>query len=135
MDATFRRWFPAPATQIAMFHTFFNVACTALFLPFCGWFVKMSELLVKDRRAPASAPATFLDERMLSSASLAISQLEKELIRLSDTAMDAFRTGYRAFADRDRELIQPTHHLIGRAGHLPPAQQPGGHHAHRGDRR
>ncbi len=118
MDATFRQWFPAPATQIAMFHTFFNVACTALFLPFCGWFVKMSELLVKDRRAPASAPATFLDERMLSSASLAISQLEKELIRLSDTAMDAFRTGYRAFADRDRELIQPTHHLIGQAGEI-----------------
>ena len=118
MDATFRRWFPAPATQIAMFHTFFNVACTALFLPFCGWFVKMSELLVKDRRAPASAPATFLDERMLSSASLAISQLEKELIRLSDTAMDAFRTGYRAFADKDRELIQPTHDLIGQAGEI-----------------
>ena len=118
MDATFRRWFPAPATQIAMFHTFFNVTCTALFLPFCGWFVKISELLVKERRAPASAPATFLDERMLSSASLAISQLEKELIRLSDTAMDAFRTGYRAFADKDRGLIQPTHHLISQAGEI-----------------
>ena len=118
MDATFRRWFPAPATQIAMFHTFFNVTCTALFLPFCGWFVKISELLVKERRAPASAPATFLDERMLSSASLAISQLEKELIRLSDTAMDAFRTGYRAFADKDRDLIQPTHHLISQAGEI-----------------
>ena len=34
MEMTFRRWFPAPATQIAMFHTFFNVTCTVIFLPF-----------------------------------------------------------------------------------------------------
>ena len=115
MDATFRRWFPAPATQIAMFHTCFNTVCTALFLPLCGWFVKTSERLIPERQAPAPLPATVLDERMLSSASLAISQLEKELVRLSDTAMDAFRTGYRAFADKDRELIPPTHQLIDQA--------------------
>ena len=117
MEATFRRWFPAPATQIAMFHTFFNVTCTVLFLPLCGWFVRVSELLVKDRRAGPAA-ATYLDERMLSSASLAISQLEKELVRLSDTAMEAFRTGYRAFAGQDRELIEPTHRLIDQAGEI-----------------
>ena len=116
MDLTFRRWFPAPATQIAMFHTFFNIVCTALFLPFCGWFVKLSQRLIPDRQPPASAPSTFLDERMLSSASLAISQLEKELVRLSDAAMDAFRLGYRAFAEKDRELIEPTRRLIDQAG-------------------
>ena len=32
--------------------------------------------------------------------------------------MDAFRTGYRAFADKDRDLIQPTHHLISQAGEI-----------------
>ena len=48
MEATFRRWFAAPATQIAMFHTFFNVTCTVLFLPFCGVFVKLSEFFIKD---------------------------------------------------------------------------------------
>lgn len=115
MDATFRQWFPTPATQIAMFHTFFNVVCTALFLPFCDWFVALSQRLIPDKLSPAAPPATFLDERMLSSASLAISQLEKELIRLSDTAMDAFRTGYRAFAQQDRDLIEPTHQLIDQA--------------------
>lgn len=113
METTFRQWFPAMATQIAMFHTFFNVTCTVIFLPFCGWFVKMSELLIREKKEPV--PETFLDERMLSSASLAISQLEKEMVRLSDTAMDAFRTGYRSFAERDRSLIEPTHRLIDRA--------------------
>lgn len=113
MGLTFRRWFPKTATQIAMFHTFFNVTCTVLFLPFCGWFVKISEILIRERKAPE--PETFLDERMLSSASLAISQLEKEMIRLSDTAMEAFRTGYRAFDTRDKSLIGPTHQFIDKA--------------------
>ena len=114
MDATFRQWFPAAATQIAMFHTFFNVVCTLLFLPLCGWFVRASQLLIPERQAQRQE--TFLDERMLSSPSLAISQLVKELVRLSDTAMDAFRTGYRAFSGKDRALIEPTHQLIDQAG-------------------
>lgn len=114
MAATFRQWFPAPATQIAMFHTFFNVTCTVVFLPFCKLFVRVSEVLIREKKEPVAE--TYLDERMLSSASLAISQLEKELIRLSDTAMEAFRTGYRAFETKEKSLIEPTHQLIDRAG-------------------
>lgn len=113
MTDTFRRWFPAPATQIAMFHTFFNVTCTLAFLPLCSWFVKVSRWLIPERNQQTAS--TFLDERMLSSASLAISQLEKEMIRLSDTAMDAFRTGYRSFDQKDPTLIDPTQKLIDQA--------------------
>lgn len=116
MEDTFRRWFPTAATQIAMFHTLFNVTCTGLFLPFCGWFVKMSELLIREKKTPE--PETFLDERMLSSASLAISQAEKEMMRLADTAMEAFRTGYRSFEEKDKTLIEPTHQLIDRANSI-----------------
>ena len=103
METTFRRWFAAPATQIAMFHTFFNVTCTVLFLPLCGWFVKVSQMLIRENTVQAEE--TYLD----------ISQLEKEMIRLSDTAMEAFRTGYRAFDGKDRGLIEPTHQLIDQA--------------------
>lgn len=113
MASTFQRWFAAPATQVAMFHTFFNVICTVAFLPFCRWFVKASELLIPEKKATSAE--TYLDERMLSSASLAISQLEKEMVRLADVAMDAFRTGYRAFETRDKSLIEPTHQLIDQA--------------------
>ena len=113
MEDTFRLWFPAAATQIAMFHTFFNVTCTVIFLPLCGWFVKTAERLIREKTAPATV--TYLDERMLSSASLAISQLEKEMVRLSDTAMDAFRTAYLSFTEKDKNLIEPTHQLIDQA--------------------
>ncbi|HAP21474.1 MAG TPA: Na/Pi cotransporter family protein [Lachnospiraceae bacterium] len=105
MEMTFGRWFPSAATRIAMFHTFFNVVCTILFLPFCGVFVKISKMLIREKRDDARI--TYLDERMLSSASLAISQLEKELVLLSDTAMQAFRTAYRSFMEKDKSLIAP----------------------------
>lgn len=113
MAVTFARWFPSAATQIAMFHTFFNLTCTILFLPFCQTFVKLSGLLVHEKKKEEIT--TYLDDRMLSSASLALSQLDKETILLSDTAMDAFRTAYRSFKERNRALIQPTQELIDRA--------------------
>ncbi len=110
MDMTFRKWFSSAATQIAMFHTFFNVVCTAIFLPFCDSFVKISEALIKDKKTKKAV--THLDERMLSSPSLAISQLEHETIHLADEAMRAFRTAYKSFDTMDMQLIEPVQRRI-----------------------
>lgn len=104
MRLTFGRWFESAATQIAMFHTFFNVSCTLIFLPFCDVFVKLSETLIRDRR-PAQ-DVTHLDDRILASPSLAVSQLENETLLLADTAMEAFRTAYRSFDAKDKQLIE-----------------------------
>lgn len=102
MKDTFMVWFPQTATQIAMFHTFFNVICTMLFLPISSLFVKVSGIIIKDKKTVAEK--THLDERMLSSSSLAISQLEKESMLLSDIAMDSFLTSYKSFKERDVSL-------------------------------
>ncbi len=117
MDVTLRRWFAATATQIAMFHTFFNTACTLIFLPFCNVFVRISKLLIKDKKTNA-VTETYLDERMLSSPSLALSQIEKEMVVLADLSMQAFRTSYRSFCELDQTLIGPTHKLIERANEM-----------------
>lgn len=117
MESTFRVWFPgAPATQIAMFHTFFNLTCTVIFLPFCNTFVKLSQLIIRDKKT--DKPTTYLDERMLSSTALAISQLEKETALLADTAMEAFRTSYRSFEERNRALIPETQERIKEASNI-----------------
>ena len=100
MEHTFRQWFPETATQIAMFHTFFNVTCTILFLPFCHVFVLISERLIRERKKKTGF--TYLDERMMSSSSLAISQLEKETMLLADLTMQAFRDSFHAFRSADR---------------------------------
>ena len=117
MADTFKNWFDAPATQIAMFHTFFNVTCTLIFLPFSALFVKASELLIKEKKAKEKAKNefTYLDERIMSSPSLAISQLEKESMLLADTAMDAFRMAYRGFNNKDASAISLVHEKIDRS--------------------
>lgn len=115
MADTFMKWFDAPATQIAMFHTFFNVTCTLIFLPFSALFVKISGLVIKEKAKAKAQAITYLDERIMSSPSLAVSQLKKETMLLSDTAMEAFRMAYRGFYDMDASVIAPVHEKIDRA--------------------
>lgn len=115
MEITFAKWFSSPATQIAMFHTFFNVVCTVVFLPFCNVFVKISEVLIKEKK---TVSVTNLDERMLTSPSIAITQIEKEMLFLSDTAMDAFRTAYQSFDKADASFIESAQKQIAAAGEI-----------------
>ena len=100
MKATFGSWFSSPATQIAMFHTFFNVVCTVIFLPLSEGFVMISQKIIPE--AKTEEAFTYLDERMLLTPALAIEQLKKETVVLGDCAMDAFDTAYRAFCERDK---------------------------------
>ena len=100
MRATFGRWFASPATQIAMFHTFFNLICTVIFLPLSEGFVMISQKIIPE--AKTEEAFTYLDERMLLTPALAIEQLKKEIVVLGDCAMDAFDTAYRAFCRKDK---------------------------------
>ena len=115
---TFARWFPSAATRIAMFHTFFNVTCTILFLPFSRLFVRASEFLIRDKQESRKRSSTYLDDRMLSSASLALAQLEKETMRMADIAMDGFLTSFEAFQARDTAPLSKVQERIDEAGQV-----------------
>ena len=57
-EKTFERWFSSPETQIAMFHTFFNVLCTLMFLPFTNVLVKLAMLIVPETKTEEKAEET-----------------------------------------------------------------------------
>lgn len=105
MDVTLKRWFHEPATQIAMFHTFFNVTCTVIFLPMSSLFVKASTLIIKDKHDDVEV--TYIDERIMTSSSIAIEQLKKELMLIADMSMNTFETSYIAFCERDTTKATP----------------------------
>ena len=105
MDVTLKRWFHEPATQIAMFHTFFNVICTVIFLPMSSLFVKASTLIIKDKHDDVEV--TYIDERIMTSSSIAIEQLKKELMLIADMSMNTFETSYKAFCERDTSKATP----------------------------
>jgi phosphate:Na+ symporter len=106
MDTTLVRWFPgAYGTQLAMFHTFFNVTCTLIFLPFVNLFVKVSKILIPDKATDAKLEVMYIDNRFLATPSIAISQSKKEAKRIGDIAMKACETAIDGFlhADNSKE--------------------------------
>lgn len=107
-EVTFVRWFSQPTTQIAMFHTFFNVVCTLLFLPFTKLLVKASTLLVKDKKQTEKAPweLVYMDKRFLTTPTVALGQLKKEVFRMADMAMESLNVSFRGFIDRDIEAVE-----------------------------
>ena len=92
-----------PALQIALFHTFFNVTCTLLFLPFANVFVKISEKLIKDKEENDESKAKFIDDRFISVHAVAITQIEKEIGRLGDLSMKSLDTSFNAFINKDKD--------------------------------
>lgn len=100
MDVTFKTWFADnPSTQIAMFHTLFNVSCTLIFLPFANLFVKIAELFIKDKQKVASY--VYIDERFLKTPSIALAQASKETLRLGKLSMDTLSLAIKGFLEKN----------------------------------
>ena len=105
MDDTFGKWFAnAPATQIAMFHTFFNVTCTLIFLPFVNLFVKASKILISNKKK--TSKVTFIDERFIKTPSIALQQAGKETLRLGKLSVDTLALGIESFLKKDYSAIE-----------------------------
>lgn len=106
-SVTLERWFSSPSTQIAMFHTIFNVTCTLLFLPFTKLLVAMSIKLVPEKGKVQKSPSelVFMDKRFLSTPTVAVGQLKKETFRMADMAMASLRVAFGGFIDRDMSVI------------------------------
>ncbi len=105
MDMTIGLIFPDPAQQIAIFHTFFNLVCTALFLPFTNLFVKLSGIIVPEKKGQESN-LSLIDERMLKTPAIAIEQLYKESIRLADMCMNNLKLAFGGYIKRDESVAE-----------------------------
>ena len=86
----FEKMFPsAPQTQLAMFHTFFNVVTVAVMLPLTRALVSLVKRMILDK--PVSHDAEFslryVDENMLRTPPVAVSQVKREILRMGDIAL------------------------------------------------
>ena len=103
---TFEAWFPNnPGTQIAMFHTFFNVISTILFLPFTNGLVKLSEILVRPRKkadeSGENGVPSRLDKRLLSTPALAVDGATEEANAALSKAVGSLKTAVEGFVTQD----------------------------------
>lgn len=98
--------------MIALIHTVFNMVATVLLMPLTKQLVKLTEWLVKDKKAGKDAnEVLYLDERLLLSPSIAIAECDnatKKMMRLSKEslflAMSLFDKYDQAVADKIKKL-------------------------------
>ena len=135
--SVFERLFPsAPQLQLAMFHTFFNVLTVAIMLPLTGSLVTLVKRLVPDKPLVTESEFTlrYVDENMLRTPPMAVSQVKREILRMADIALvnldrsldmavhldfkekNAFERDERQLNFINRELIGFVVRLSGRRG-------------------
>lgn len=108
----FEALFPGvPQTQLAMFHTFFNVATVCIILPMNSLMVKLVCKLIPDSvdiHDKSECKLKYVDENMLSTPPLAVNQTKKEIIWMSELAMENFDRSLNIITTMDfkeRELF------------------------------
>lgn len=97
--------------DIAMIHSIFNVATSLLLLPFSSLLEKLAAKAVRDKGDKSEK--TFIDERLLLTPTLAVSECRNHTVEMAKIAREAFTEsikllgGYdRKAADRITELEQ-----------------------------
>lgn len=114
-----------PQWQIAWFHFAFNLITTVILLPFINQFVKITELVVRDK--PAAAPddgfkLKYVDDRLLQTPPIAVAQVAKEIVYIAGVAKQNFSAAVDAVltlddscaeeVDENERCINYTYHMI-----------------------
>ncbi len=110
----------APQTQLAMFHTFFNIATVAVMLPLTGTLVNLVIRIIPDKKRAFGAPDAgfhlhYVDDNMLMTPPVAVQQTKREIERMAGLAMANFDrslyivttldfSGRQVFKETEKEL-------------------------------
>ncbi len=86
---------------VAMVHSFFNIANTALFLPLLPLVAKTVKWLVPDRKGKETPHLSSLNLRMLSMPAMAVQQSKEEILRMADSVEKMLVWLKAALDDRD----------------------------------
>lgn len=89
----FEKMFPgAPQTQLAMFHTIFNVITVIFMLPLTNLLVKLVTKIITDKKKTEEPKEKlhYIDEHMLSTPPIAVAQVKNEIVNMAEIAMHNF---------------------------------------------
>ena len=88
----FEKMFPeAPQTQLAMFHTFYNILKVALFLPLTTPVCKLFKKIVREPAPSKDGPhLSFIEEHFLKTPPIAVEMVKKEIERMAGLAIENF---------------------------------------------
>lgn len=107
LDAIFNFAFsdlPVSPVTVAMIHTVFNVAITAMFIPCGKWILKLAETVVPDRKKSKSKKSDVftLDERLLRSPSVAINECSGCTVKMAELSQKTLLSAIQMFKKYDK---------------------------------
>lgn len=88
---------------IAVVHSIFNVATTVVLFPFAKQLEKLARKTVKDKKA--TGKSAFIDDRLLNSPALAVSESRNYTVKMGQTAIDALLKSISLVEKFDRKVV------------------------------
>ena len=116
LGTPFARLFPsAPQTQLAMFHTAFNIIAVLIAVPLIEKMVALVTRIVpgKDEEAgakPAELQVYYIDDHLLKTPPIAVAQAKKEIVNMAELAMQNYRRGVHMVCTADMAEIDVFRH-------------------------
>jgi len=95
---------PYVARHLANAHTIFTVSSALVFLPLIGFLARSAETLLPARRAESEPRPRFIDQRVLSTPTIALAQAWTELARMGGIACTMYRELVSQFDSYDPKL-------------------------------
>ncbi len=92
--------------QIANAHTLFNVIGTVVVYPFLEPLIKFVKWIIPGEVIKVERGTKFIDKRLLSAPSIALSQTEKDVIRMAEIVLGMLKESKRIFLNKEKKLIQ-----------------------------
>ena len=94
------------SVQISVFHTIFNVTNTIIMFPLAGRLVRLSELIIRDKKegsseSEESAILRHLDERILSSPTFAVQNAVLEVVRMGEITCENTKMSFEAILENN----------------------------------
>ena len=114
----FMDWAVSPVT-IAMLHSVFNILTTLVLMPFSKYLLKLAVWVVKEKSTAVPGEeldaVPFLDERLLSTPSVAIQECNSQTCKMLELARENIRLAVQQFShysDSDQLLVLQTEEEI-----------------------
>lgn len=125
----FENLFPgAPQTQLAMFHTVFNLLTVIIMLPLTNGLITIVKKIVPEsadeqESAEAGPHFYFVDEHMLKTPPIAVAMIKKEIIKMAEIAIENFNasldiiktldfTNVEKFRNNEKQLNYVNQNLV-----------------------
>jgi len=91
--------------QIANAHSFFNITMSLIMLPLVGFLASFVKRLLPGEEIKIKRGTEFIDERLLAAPSVALSQAEKEVLRMGSLTYEMLDKAISAIQDNKKEAI------------------------------